>query len=233
MQIGGKVMTFNKEEINVLKNFSKINDQCTIYSDRIESISEMLDCLGVYEFAESKECDELQVYSLKQLLKVLKVDLEVTVDDGFISVGNDKFKTLNLNVERNINPRIIETYDNETIIPQEDFISLVKLIKENVQEVDSYNIKNKKKEDFERRLYNNLELNYDNKTNEETLNFKDLVIKLPVINEAENFYFVTNKVNLLMYVYNKMNSDLRLYCNGRDGYFKITINESLSYYFVR
>lgn len=226
-------MTFNKEEINVLKNFSKINDQCTIYSDRIESISEMLDCLGVYEFAESKECDELQVYSLKQLLKVLKVDLEVTVDDGFISVGNDKFKTLNLNVERNINPRIIETYDNETIIPQEDFISLVKLIKENVQEVDSYNIKNKKKEDFERRLYNNLELNYDNKTNEETLNFKDLVIKLPVINEAENFYFVTNKVNLLMYVYNKMNSDLRLYCNGRDGYFKITINESLSYYFVR
>lgn len=199
-------MIFNKEEINILKNLSKINDQCFIYPNRFEVISPNLDCLGIYEF-EEKQCKILPIYSLKNILKPLKPEIELTYDDEFIYVENYKFKIIELNIEKDISSQKVESFDLDLIIPSEDLTKIITYSKKT--EHSDLIIKTYK--------------------DEYTITFGDTTIKLNSINELKENEIKLNLKNF-KYIYNKFNTDSNLKIN-LNNYYKIELNK-LSYYFT-
>ena len=199
-------MIFNKEEINILKNLSKINDQCFIYPNRFEVISPNLDCLGIYEFKE-KQCKILPIYSLKSILKLLKPEIELTYDDEFIYVENYKFKIIELNIEKDISSQKVESFDLDLIIPSEDLTKIITYSKKT--EHSDLIIKTYK--------------------DEYTITFGDTTIKLNSINELKENEIKLNLKNF-KYIYNKFNTDSNLKIN-LNNYYKIELNK-LSYYFT-
>ena len=200
-------MIFNKEEINILKNLSKINDQCFIYPNRFEVISPNLDSLGIYEF-ETKEYKILPIYSIKNLLKVLKPNIELTYDDEFIYVENYKFKIIELNIEKDIFYQKLESFDLDLIIPSEDLSKIINYSKKT--EIINLIIKTYK--------------------NEYTMTLDDIIIKLNSIDELKENEIKLNLKNF-KYIYNKLNTDSNLKINIKDNYYKIELNK-LSYYFI-
>ena len=200
-------MIFNKEEINILKNLSKINDQCFIYNNNFQVISPNLDSLAIYEF-ETKECKILPIYSIKNLLKVLKPNIELTYDDEFIYVENYKFKIIELNIEKDIFYQKVESFDLDLIIPSEDLSKIINCSKKT--ETINLIIKTYK--------------------NEYTMTLDDIIIKLNSIDELKENEIKLNLKNF-KYIYNKLNTDSNLKINIKDNYYKIELNK-LSYYFI-